>query len=92
MSVPTDFLTDLPTLITRACDNRFLSERVTEDATFADLQIDNLDRICIACAVEEAFTIELRDAEVEGWERIGDVMASAGQAGAARKEPAHGLR
>lgn len=37
---------------------------------------DALDRICIACALDEAFDIELADAPVEAWTTIADVVAS----------------
>ncbi len=49
---------------------------VTLDSDLRELGCDQIDRLCIACAVEEEFGIKLPDAVVEGWERVADVVAS----------------
>lgn len=41
-----------------------------------DLHLDEIDRMTIACVLDEAFTTELPDADVNGWETLADIAAS----------------
>lgn len=43
----------------------------------ADLEIDAIDRQCIACAIDEAFGIEIPDDAVDAWITVADVTATA---------------
>ncbi len=40
------------------------------------LDIGPIDRLCIACSVEEEYGIELPDATIDAWRTIADVVAS----------------
>ena len=42
----------------------------------ADLELDAIDRVSMACALDEAFQIEVPDADVEAWETVSDVTAT----------------
>lgn len=41
-----------------------------------DLGLDAIDRITVACALDEAFGIELPDAEIEAWHTVADIARS----------------
>ena len=45
------------------------------------LGLDALDSVTLACAVEEALGVELRDAEIEAWVTVGDIVASVERRG-----------
>jgi acyl carrier protein len=53
-----------------------LFQSVLEEADLDDLKIDALDRLGITCALDEAFLIEIPDADEEGWTTVGDVVAT----------------
>lgn len=42
-----------------------------------DLHLDNLDRLTIACAIDEDLAIEIPDAAITEWETVADVVATA---------------
>lgn len=44
--------------------------------SLAALEIDVIDRVCICRALDEAFGIELADAEIDGWHTVADVIAT----------------
>lgn len=42
-----------------------------------DLGLDQIDRLTIACAIDEALGIEIPDADVHRWETVSDVAETA---------------
>ncbi|MGD0796168.1 MAG: acyl carrier protein [Acidobacteriaceae bacterium] len=50
------------------------SSGVHMDTTFDELQIDSLDKINLSFAVEEMFSIEIPDADLNSLKTIGDVV------------------
>lgn len=66
----------IPTLIARAIAYRVPSHEIGNEHTFGDLDIGELDRICIASEVEEHFCVDLSDDEVTAWESVADVARS----------------
>lgn len=42
-----------------------------------DLGLDQVDRLTIACAIDEALGIEIPDREIERWETVADVAETA---------------
>lgn len=42
-----------------------------------DLQLDALDRLDLACRIDEALGIEIPDADLHAWETVADVVATA---------------
>lgn len=55
---------------------RPLPEITPDSALDVDLHCDQIDRVCIACELDEAFGIWLPDAEMERWESVRDIIAS----------------
>src|SRR5579862_7634092 len=49
---------------------------ITDEAELDDLEVDPLDRLGITCAIDEAFLIEISDADEEAWRTVGDVVAT----------------
>mgnify|MGYP003388684609 CR=1 FL=1 len=47
-----------------------------ESSLAADLAFDALDRMALACELDEAFEIDLPDADVAEWESVADVALS----------------
>ena len=47
---------------------------VRMDSTFDELQIDSLDKINLSFAVEEMFSIEIPDADLNSLKTVGDVV------------------
>jgi acyl carrier protein len=51
------------------------AEKITPEARFADdLEVDSLDLVELVMALEEAFDIEVGEAELEGVETIGQAF------------------
>ena len=59
--------------------NRYSRRDCTDDDTFRELGVDAIDRQCIAVDVEEAYGIELTDAQIEAWHSVADVCATVGE-------------
>ena len=53
---------------------------VTVDNSLDDLNVEALDRCCIACELEERFEIEISDDAQAGWETVQDVVDTVLQA------------
>lgn len=49
---------------------------IEPDTMLADVDCDPLDRLCITCALDEAFGTAIPDSALEGWESVGDVVAT----------------
>ncbi len=47
-----------------------------EDHLFDDLGLDELDRICLACGIEQELHIDLPDSVIESWITVGCVQSS----------------
>lgn len=45
-----------------------------------DLKLDGLDRQSIALQLDEHFGIEIRDEQLEGWQTVGDIVATVTEA------------
>lgn len=57
--------------------------RLAADAALeGDLRIDAIDRLCISCAVEEEWRIDLTDHEIEAWHCVADIARSIERRGA----------
>lgn len=56
-----------------ACINQ--SDIRPEDQLLADLNLDSLDTVELAMAIEDEFGIELRDAHIEGARTVADLIA-----------------
>ena len=63
-------------MIASAMRHRHTAPHVARDALFAELDIDDLERVEIAIAVEEEWGIELPDAEVLAWIGVEDIAGS----------------
>ena len=50
-----------------------------------DLLIDQLDRLTIACALDEDLGIEIPDADLTEWETVADVAATVARLAAPRR-------
>ena len=48
--------------------------KVTEKATFKDLDIDSLDAVEVVMAIEEEFAIEMPDAEADAIKSVEDAI------------------
>lgn len=53
-----------------------LGRDIGPDDLLTDL--DPLDRLCIAQALDEEFGTTITDAEQEGWQSVADIVASVG--------------
>lgn len=42
-----------------------------------DLCLDNLDRLTIACAIDEDLSVEIDEAAIAAWETVADIVATA---------------
>lgn len=49
---------------------------IEEDSSLDDIGFDHLDKMSLACALDEHFEIYLPDEAIAGWERVADVVAS----------------
>lgn len=56
---------------------------VTMDSTFDELQIDSLDKINLSFAIEEMFSIEIPDENLNSLKTVGDVVRGVEQLRAA---------
>lgn len=52
-----------------------------------DLGLDQVDRLTIACAIDEALGIEIPDHEIERWETVADVTETAERIAAWSRPP-----
>ena len=66
----------IPQLITQELSWRRNPPPVTPESLFADLDLCQLERLCIASAIEERHYIDLPDAEIEAWQSVADVARS----------------
>lgn len=48
---------------------------ITSETDLNEIGCDQIDRVCIACDLDEALGIELPEAVVSGWVTAGDVEA-----------------
>lgn len=74
-----DPTSDITTIIRAVIEAHHICWRAPEiepDSMLADIGFDALDRVSLACALDEHFEIELPDAMIESWERVADVIAS----------------
>ena len=62
---------------------------ITPATTFDELQIDSLDKINLSFEVEELFSIEIPDADLNSLRTIGDVIAGVERLHAAKAVPQH---
>lgn len=73
-------MTPIPALIAQTLAAmhpiRELPEVTPDSDLAADLGCDEIDRLCIMCAIDEAYGIELPDAAIAGWQTVRDVAAS----------------
>lgn len=49
---------------------------IEEESSLEDIGFDHLDKMSLACALDEHFDIYLPDEAIAGWERVADVIAS----------------
>lgn len=49
---------------------------IDRNASFADLDIDALDRLTLCCEIEEELGVEIGDPEMEAWDSVEDLLAS----------------
>ena len=49
---------------------------IEDESSLDDIGFDHLDKMSLACALDEHFDIYLPDAVIEGWHTVGDVVAS----------------
>ncbi len=49
-------------------------EKVTPQARFEDLEVDSLDLVELAQIAEDEYGVEISDADLEGLEKVGDVI------------------
>lgn len=49
---------------------------ITAETLFADLGCDCIDMLCVVCAIDEAFGVEVPDDDAAGWASVGDVIAT----------------
>lgn len=49
---------------------------IEEESSLEDIGFDHLDRMTLACRIDEHFDIYLPDEAIAGWERVADVIAS----------------
>jgi acyl carrier protein len=72
----------------RAVVSAYVEDRLlaslNEDANLSDLKVDPLDRLGIACALDEEFLIEIPDEDEEGWKTVGDVLETIQRLGTER--------
>jgi acyl carrier protein len=50
--------------------------RLAMEDTLDGLGLGLVDRVCLACDLDEAFGMELPDATIDAWRTIADVVAS----------------
>jgi len=75
----TNSTADITTIIRAVIEAHHICWRAPEiepDSMLADIGFDALDRVSLACALDEHFEIELPDVVIESWERVADVIAS----------------
>ncbi len=53
-----------------------LRGNIIPDAELADLRVDALDRVTFACELDEEWSIEISDTELEGWQTLADLAAT----------------
>lgn len=49
---------------------------IEEESSVEDIGFDHLDKMSLACRLDEHFDIYLPDEAIAGWERVADVIAS----------------
>lgn len=49
---------------------------IEEESSLEDIGFDHLDKMSLACRLDEHFDIYLPDEAIAGWERVADVIAS----------------
>jgi acyl carrier protein len=69
-------VTNLIHLITGVLAEARKSPVVTMESSFADLGMCAVDHVCVAREVEERYSIDLPDAEVDNWTCVADVAAT----------------
>lgn len=74
-----DLTPEITTIMRAVIEAHHICWRAPEiepDAMLADIGFDALDRLSLACALDEHFGIYLSDDAICGWERVADVIAS----------------
>lgn len=76
-------MTDPTPLILAAIQDGLTTKRwlrpapeLTTGTTFAELDCDGVDMVCVTQAVDEAFGVEIPDEAAAAWVCVGDVVAT----------------
>lgn len=54
---------------------------VYPDSRLTEMGVDDLDRLCLAMNLEEAFGFEVSDDDAAGWNTVADIVALVERAG-----------